>query len=98
MYGAGVADEPPDGNEPTTFGFPVNQAILAALQKLKKGGNIPITFFPTSVPHPASGGPIQKATLTIQQAQLTLQTVTPTGRAAGIPNKDRVVAKLMPHH
>jgi tyrosinase len=98
MYGAGVADEPPDGNEPATFGFPVNQAILTALQKLKRGGNIPITFFPTSVPHTATGGPIQKATLTIQQAQLTLQTVTPTGRAAGIPKKESVVAKLMPHH
>jgi len=96
MYGAGVADDPPDGNEPASFGYPVNKAILTALQKLPKGGNIPVTLFPTGIAGPTIGGPMQKATVTIQGAQLTLQTVTQSGKAAGNTKKEKekVVAKL----
>lgn len=97
MYGAGIADQPPDGNEPASFGFPVNTAILTALKKLKKGGTIPVTYFPTGVPA-VSLHPKQKSTLTIQQAQLTLQTVTPAGNAAKKKSEDKVVAKAMAHH
>jgi hypothetical protein len=98
MYGAGIADQPPDGNDPADFSVPVNTAILAALKKLPKGGNIPVTFFPYGPPEPTTGGAEPKATVSIQSAQLMLQTVTPTGRAAGKKEEKKeegkVIAKL----
>lgn len=97
MYGAGVADQPPDGNEPATFSVPINTAIVAALKKLPKGGNIPITYSPTAMAGPNIGGPIQKSTLTIQQAQLTLQTVTQSGKAANKTRDEKVIANAGVH-
>jgi tyrosinase len=91
MYGGGIADQPPDGNDPAEFSLPVNTAILAALEKLKKGGNITVTFFPNGPSRITTQGPAQKATVTIQGAQLVLQTVTPTDRAAGKRKEERKV-------
>ena len=95
IYGAGIADQPPDGDDPAEFSVPVNTAILAALKKLPKGGNIPVSFYTYGPPRTTAQGPAQKATVTIQSAQLTLQTVTPTGRAAGHKDEKKQEKKVI---
>jgi hypothetical protein len=87
MYGPGLADEPPDGNEPATYNLPINTAILTALQAGEQ--SVPVTFNPHGVV--VNGQltlPTQLSTVSIAQAQLSVQTVS---------QGDKVVAKAMAH-
>jgi hypothetical protein len=75
MYGPGVADQPPDGNEPATYNLPINTAILTALQAGEQ--SVPVTFNPHGVV--VNGQltlPTQLSTVSIAQAQLSVQTVS----------------------
>jgi hypothetical protein len=90
MYGAGIADQPPDGNEPANFSFPINTAIATAL---KQSLTIPVTFITTT-----TKGTRQAATMTVQQAQMTVQTVSPSGNARSQTFGERVIARFAVHH
>ena len=90
MYGAGIADQPPDGNEPANFSFPINTAIATAL---KNSRTIPVTFITTT-----TKGTTQAAAMTIQQAQMTVQTVTASGNARSQTVGEKVIARLAAHH
>lgn len=75
LYGPGVADQPPDGNEPAIYNVAVTTAMLTALQAGEL--TLPVSF----VPHgPIVGSqytlPTQAATVSITQAQLSVQTLT----------------------
>jgi hypothetical protein len=74
MYGPGVADQPPDGNQPASISVPVNAALLKALQAGEL--TVPVQFSPHGV---VVGGrltlPNQASTVSIGQAQLTVQSV-----------------------
>lgn len=88
LYGAGVADEPPDGNEPAIFNVPVNTALLTALQAGEQ--SVPVTFSPHGVL--VNGNltlPSQQSTVSITQAQLSVQMTSESGSA---------VAKAVPPH
>jgi Common central domain of tyrosinase/Polyphenol oxidase middle domain len=75
MYGAGVADQPPDGNEPATFAVPVNTALLTALQAGEL--TVPVQFAPHGVVvNGELTQPTQLSTVSIAQAQLSVQIVT----------------------
>jgi Common central domain of tyrosinase/Polyphenol oxidase middle domain len=75
MYGPGIADQPPDGNEPATYNLPINTAVLTALQAGEL--TVPVTFVPHGV---MVGGqltlPKQLSTMSIAQSQLSVQTVS----------------------
>ncbi|MFZ1009708.1 MAG: tyrosinase family protein [Candidatus Sulfotelmatobacter sp.] len=84
LYGPGVADQPPDGNEPASFSVPVNTAILTALQAGEL--TIPVQFAPHGVV--VSGKltlPQQASTVSIAEAQLSVQTIT---------QGEKIVAKI----
>jgi len=95
MYGAGIADQPPDGNDPASFSFPLNVALAKTLKKNQL--KVPVTFFPSGVRGLSTGGPSQKSTPTIQQAQLTLQVVTPTGTAGTRNHEEAMRGMPMTH-
>jgi hypothetical protein len=75
MYGPGVADQPPDGSEPATFAVPVNTALLTALQAGEL--TVPVQFAPHGVVvNGELTQPKQLSTVSIAQAQLSVQTIT----------------------